>query len=173
VACLCHSFFLNCAPQYLLSTVYQPPFNQWQIQDVALSAISSSRDGGDGVYYWGRVVLDRALFPPYVPRKALHSKSFPVIDACTYIFCRNSSNKNSCSSNTTKTSHRGLNADVVNLDLVDGDDDASSAATLVPVTRPLILFLRKLLLQSITISPSREKGAKSKSKRKRKKRRTN
>ena len=34
----------------------------------------------------GRLVLDRCLLPPYVPRKALDRKSFPVHDACTYVF---------------------------------------------------------------------------------------
>jgi len=36
--------------------------------------------------YCGRLVLDRSLFPPYVPRKALDRKSFPISDARTYIF---------------------------------------------------------------------------------------
>jgi hypothetical protein len=104
----------------------------------------------------------------------LHSKSFPVHDACTYIFGRNDDN-----SNATTSSPRGLDADVVNLDLDKDDDDddvtiddmPASAATLVPVTRPLILSLRSHLLQSIL--PSREKNATSKSRRSRKKRRTN
>jgi hypothetical protein len=153
------------------SRPFQPPFNQWQIQDVALSAMPSG--GGDNnntdsdddgnrrdVYYWGRVVLDRALFPPYVPRKALHFKSFPVHDACTYIFGRSSSSSNfKNKSNASTNTPRGLDADVVNLDLLDGNDDGandlmtSSAATLIPVTRSLILSLRRHLLQSINASP--------------------
>lgn len=36
--------------------------------------------------YGGRIVLDRSLFPPYSPRKALDKKSFPIHDACTYVF---------------------------------------------------------------------------------------
>lgn len=38
------------------------------------------------VKYLGRIVLDRCLLPPYIPRKALDRKSFSVHDACTYIF---------------------------------------------------------------------------------------
>lgn len=30
--------------------------------------------------------MDRCLFPPYIPRKALDRKSFPVHDACTFVF---------------------------------------------------------------------------------------
>jgi hypothetical protein len=46
------------------------------------------RDDDDGALYSyiGRIVLDRCLVPPYVPRKALDRKSFPVHDACTYVF---------------------------------------------------------------------------------------
>lgn len=59
----------------------KPPFNQWKLEDVVTSACD------DPEYrYLGRVVLDRAVLPPYVPRKALDKKSFPCHDACIYIF---------------------------------------------------------------------------------------
>ena len=57
----------------------KPPFNQWKIDVVAISST-------DNVRYLYRVVLDRILFHPYIPRKALDRKSFPCHDACTYIF---------------------------------------------------------------------------------------
>jgi 25S rRNA (uracil2634-N3)-methyltransferase len=62
----------------------KPPFNQWKIEDVAVEASAL-------IQYLGRIVLDRCLFPPYIPRKALDHRSFPVHDACTYVFaCRGS-----------------------------------------------------------------------------------
>lgn len=57
----------------------KPPFNQWKIDEVAVTNI-------DNVRFLYRVVLDRLLFRPYIPRKALDRKSFPCHDACTYIF---------------------------------------------------------------------------------------
>lgn len=59
----------------------KPPFNQWKLEEVVVSA-------GDnpGYEYLGRIALDRACLPPYIPRKALDKKSFPCHDACIYIF---------------------------------------------------------------------------------------
>ena len=59
----------------------KPPFNQWKLEDVVTMACDDP-----GYNYLGRVVLDRAILPPYVPRKALDKKSFPCHDACIYIF---------------------------------------------------------------------------------------
>jgi 25S rRNA (uracil2634-N3)-methyltransferase len=61
----------------------KPPFDQWGLVDVVTNAVSD-----DPWVYRGRIVLDRALWPPYVPRKALDRKSFPCHDACTYVFAR-------------------------------------------------------------------------------------
>lgn len=38
--------------------------------------------------YFGRIVFDRYLFPPYIPRKALDRKSFPSHDAVLFAFGR-------------------------------------------------------------------------------------
>jgi 25S rRNA (uracil2634-N3)-methyltransferase len=57
----------------------KPPFNQWKIDEVAVV-------NTDNVRFLHRVVLDRTLFHPYIPRKALDRKSFPCHDACTYVF---------------------------------------------------------------------------------------
>jgi 25S rRNA (uracil2634-N3)-methyltransferase len=59
----------------------KPPFNQWKLEDIVTSA-----DGIPAYKFNGKVVLDRALMPPYVPRKALDKKSFPCHDACVFIF---------------------------------------------------------------------------------------
>jgi len=81
----------------------KPPFNQWKIETVALeglyggidSNLSNSDDNSNEngkkitqrrLEYKGRVVFDRCLMPPYVPRKALDKKSFTAHDACHYIF---------------------------------------------------------------------------------------
>lgn len=62
----------------------KPPFNQWKLEIVALDNIKGDR--GPDLHFAGRVVLDRFLFPPYIPRKALDRKSFPCHDACFYVF---------------------------------------------------------------------------------------
>lgn len=59
----------------------KPPFNQWKLEQVALEASKNNK-----LEYAGRIVLDRAVILPYVPRKALDRKSFPCHDACIYIF---------------------------------------------------------------------------------------
>jgi 25S rRNA (uracil2634-N3)-methyltransferase len=108
----------------------KPPFNQWNIEEVAVETCQDDNDNDSpNVYYLGRVVLDRFLFPPYVPRKALHHKSFPSHDACTFIF--------------------GLDREGLVTDVIDFDKSSKSTATsepsvstLVRVTPDLIRLLR-------------------------------
>lgn len=71
----------HCLPggQIHINHKTKPPFNQWKIDKVAVTNV-------DNVRFLYRVVLDRHLFRPYIPRKALDRKSFPCHDACTYIF---------------------------------------------------------------------------------------
>ena len=67
----------------------KPPFNQWQIESVALEGLDGKSKGDKielGLEYKGRIAFDRCLMPPYVPRKALDKKSFTCHDACTYVF---------------------------------------------------------------------------------------
>ena len=66
----------------------KPPYNQWNICDIALSNLPVGVDDRYMKYKY-RVVLDRSCFPPYRPRKALDKKSFSCHDACIYIFCWN------------------------------------------------------------------------------------
>jgi hypothetical protein len=73
----------------------KPPFNQWNLEEVALENMEQSKTKGNctfssprSLFYTGRVVLDKFLLPPYVPRKALDQKSFPCHDACFYIFAQ-------------------------------------------------------------------------------------
>lgn len=60
----------------------KPPYNQWSLEKVALEDYKEKCY----VEYKGRIVFDQCLVPPYKPRKALDKKSFPVSDACCYIF---------------------------------------------------------------------------------------
>lgn len=57
----------------------KPPYNQWKLEEVALEQCEK-------LEFLGRIVFDRCLFSPYIPRKALDRKSFPHHDACTYVF---------------------------------------------------------------------------------------
>jgi hypothetical protein len=72
----------------------KPPFDQWRLEQVALEACSTCEktataiEKTNKIRYVGRVVLDKSLFPPYTPRKALCRKSFPCHDACIYIFAK-------------------------------------------------------------------------------------
>lgn len=61
----------------------KPPYNQWKLEEVVAKAFV---DEEANALYLGRVVLDKAILPPYTPRKALNRKSFPCHDACHYIF---------------------------------------------------------------------------------------
>jgi 25S rRNA (uracil2634-N3)-methyltransferase len=53
------------------------------------NAANHASDGGTpALRYAGAVVFDRSAYPPYRPRKALASKSFPIADAQTFVFSR-------------------------------------------------------------------------------------
>lgn len=82
----------------------KPPFNQWNLEEVALENIQQQRQQQQleqannafsprPLFYTGRIVLDRFLLPPYTPRKALDRKSFPCHDACFYIFAQTKSER--------------------------------------------------------------------------------
>ena len=128
----------------------KPPFNQWKLEEVAMSAAPNN------VRYLGRVVLDRGLFPPYVPRKALDRKSFPCHDACTYIFDvvqDNTTTATTMTTTTTTTTRNPLDATTISDPLevlVENNvwlSSSSSKGSLVAVTPALIQSLRARFLQ--------------------------
>jgi hypothetical protein len=87
----CQSFLspTNGEIQFMHKT--KPPYDQWGLERIAVEEVSGE-DVWDSIAsacpfeYKGRVVFDRCLLPPYVPRKALDKKSFPCHDACLFIF---------------------------------------------------------------------------------------
>jgi 25S rRNA (uracil2634-N3)-methyltransferase len=107
----------------------KPPFNQWKLEHVVA-------EGSPEVRYAGRIVLDRALLPPYIPRKALDRKSFPCHDACIYIFQR------------TSTPEARFPATIENT----GSDAPQ------PVTKDLLLSLRFRIMRFTTSKP-KQKGS--------------
>ena len=113
----------------------KPPFNQWKLEEIAMSAV-------ENVYYLGRVVLDRSLFPPYVPRKALDRKSFPCHDACTYILCLRDG--------TTVMSQLATSTEILDPStmLLKNVEEKLHSNHLVAVTPDLIMAMRGIL-QSI------------------------
>jgi 25S rRNA (uracil2634-N3)-methyltransferase len=121
----------------------KPPFNHWKLDEVALEQCT------EDVYFLGRVAFDRCLFPPYIPRKALHHKSFPSHDACTYIF--------------GLTQPNGLEV----LDaMTNSCCQNEPSRQLVRVTRTLILALRQQMLSqkqnSKRIMVQKKRGTNSK-----------
>jgi 25S rRNA (uracil2634-N3)-methyltransferase len=117
----------------------KPPFNQWKIQEVAVS-------NSQKVRFLYRVVLDRNVFRPYTPRKALDRKSFPFHDACTYIF--------DVIGEYNRVENDGRDAiavpDLASIDRIP-------ATQLVPVTPHLIRQLRKLLQNQPVITYQRKR----------------
>jgi hypothetical protein len=99
----CQSFIcpLNGEIQFMHKT--KPPYDQWELERIAVEVVpeeqiwdTASVDAAksDSIpdadpcpfEYKGRVVFDRCLLLPYVPRKALDKKSFPCHDACLFVF---------------------------------------------------------------------------------------
>ena len=112
----------------------KPPFNQWKIDEVAV-------ENTDSVRFLYRVVLDRILFDPYIPRKALDRKSFPCHDACTYVF--------EFFDVSTKQSDSTVQIDQdASISMLSDLKELQSAASmqLIRVTPHLIHLLRKGLL---------------------------
>lgn len=55
------------------------PFNWWNIPLI-------NENSSSGLLLLGSIIFDRCLYPGYINRKVLHSKSFPCYDAHTYVF---------------------------------------------------------------------------------------
>lgn len=83
---LLRRFFANCLPllrchgEVHVTHKTCEPFSWWNIVDLAQES---------GLRYCGCVVFDRCLYPGYINRKALDSKSFSAFDAVTYVFVSN------------------------------------------------------------------------------------
>ena len=113
----------------------KPPYNQWRIEQFAVENCPE-------IQYFGRIVFDRCLLRPYVPRKALDKKSFPTHDACTYVF-----------SSISNSSRSESKTHVNTMDEKSDDDDGllltipQLAANIVRVTPILIANIRSTLLQ--------------------------
>jgi len=113
----------------------KPPFNQWRIEEVA---IERCRDTEPVVLYAGCVVLDKVLLPPYTPRKALHSKSFPHHDSVFYVF------------RVAKSGIETRSRETILLDMAKEYEAkarrSDEAPNLIPVTSSLIISIRQKLL---------------------------
>jgi hypothetical protein len=99
--------------------------------------VENAQGSAPVVKYLGRVVLDRYLLPPYTPRKALCRKSFPMHDACTYVFGVPLYD-NDRDDSSTKYPKR----------LDDGIVATPTFANLVPVSVDQLRSLRESLLRS-------------------------
>jgi len=107
----------------------KPPYNQWDMETVAMEEINKNGNELD-FEYRGRLVFDKCNMPPYVPRKALDKKSFPCHDACVYVF---------------GFRRRSVESTIPNNEKADIDLDATTSldpSSVIPVTTKLIDTLR-------------------------------
>jgi 25S rRNA (uracil2634-N3)-methyltransferase len=125
---------LNRNGQIHINHKTKPPFNQWNIEQEVLAGGNEQQQ----LVYLGRIVLDRALLPPYTPRKALDRKSFPHHDACTYIFSKIESPSETTTMKKTMENAGGILV-AASTDTLHDDQLAN---TVVPVTPDLIYTLR-------------------------------
>ena len=110
----------------------KPPYNQWDMEKVAMEEINNN--GNELEFeYKGRLVFDKCNLPPYVPRKALDKKSFPCHDACVFVFgFRRKSAESTILDNEKVDFNQNVTA---SLD--------SSSSGIIPVTIKLIETVRK------------------------------
>eukprot|EP00986_Skeletonema_menzelii_P006969 scaffold2633_cov139-Skeletonema_menzelii.AAC.2 len=107
----------------------KPPYNQWDMETVAMEEINKNGNGLE-FEYKGRLVFDKCNLHPYVPRKALDKKSFPCHDACVYIFGFKRTSKSTIPPNNEKA--------VFDLDAMQKDPSSS----VIPVSVSLIETIR-------------------------------
>mmetsp|Transcript_6532 Transcript_6532/g.9236 ORF Transcript_6532/g.9236 Transcript_6532/m.9236 type:complete len:369 (-) Transcript_6532:50-1156(-) len=127
----------------------KPPYNQWNLQELVEKACE---DKGPAAIFQGRLVLDRALLPPYTPRKALNRKSFPCHDACFYIFSfdrKNTDGECEESGQFPRTIHSK------SVEFTEEEEDQ-----IVPVTEKLVERIRSTHLSISTVKPFRKKAKK-------------
>jgi len=122
----------------------KPPFNQWLLEDVVMEACKDNQC----LSYHGRIVLDRANLPPYIPRKALDKKSFPCHDACIYVF--------GMSSDSSSTIQPPAEKDATNLSV------GVHKRMTVPVDQNVISKIRRALKN---FESGKKKGSNKKQKR--------
>ena len=120
----------------------KPPFNQWQIESVALEGLNGKSNGDKtemGLEYKGRIAFDRCLMPPYVPRKALDKKSFTCHDACTYVFGWKGAGdkKFGCTIRLEDGKNEGA-----------GQEDGRGSEPLLVVTKDMIAKIRQIHLDA-------------------------
>jgi 25S rRNA (uracil2634-N3)-methyltransferase len=145
----------------------KPPFDKWKIEEevTRCSLLSTSpskvKENSEDVstldphdndrthmIYCGRIVFDRCCFPPYIPRKAKHSKSFTYHDACIYVFALK----------PNYTAAASLYPPTIPTSFCEQDN---TSGDLLPVTKEMIQRLRYVHLRN---SSRRKKGRKKQKK---------
>jgi hypothetical protein len=130
----------------------KPPFNQWNLEHVALekqtSSSSSPPSTTSKLQYTGRIVLDRSIIPPYTPRKALDSKSFPCHDACFYVFATQDHHRRQQPQHTSTIPNN----------IVDHKSNSNHNNYLIKVTAQLIASIREkhIMKQSLMSNPNHD-----------------
>mmetsp|Transcript_36099 Transcript_36099/g.52876 ORF Transcript_36099/g.52876 Transcript_36099/m.52876 type:complete len:565 (+) Transcript_36099:18-1712(+) len=147
----------------------KPPFDLWNMEAILKHNDNDDDDDDTSIpknfVYKGRIVFDRCLYPPYVPRKALDYKSFPCHDACVYVFgfnttatadedenmCRIDNEKDTANSNNNKKEEKCDQHHYFPPTLVTNDDDSLQHENdndygIIPLTNEMIQNIRNLHL---------------------------
>ena len=139
----------------------KPPFNHWEIEKVASEGLKKQQTDYDGknkpkansMEYKGRIVFDKCCLPPYTPRKALDKKSFTCHDACVYVF---------------GLKCVALQAFPPTIPPVSCIVDAETKIMkILPVTKGMLMQLRKSILDHSLHTRNEDRGAKGRKKKSR------
>ncbi len=178
---LIEKFVHNCIPfmdEMVASEIQmihktKPPYDQWKIEQVALDGWSKD---DCPLEYKGRIVFDKCLLPPYVPRKALDKKSFPCHDACLYILgwkdLSRASNHMVCDIMPTIPQHQACGENSGN-DNDKKEQTLNASNQIIRVDKETIDEIRHLHLQHAKLNDGKKKKKKvNDGKKKKKKRKT-
>ncbi|GFH45010.1 hypothetical protein CTEN210_01484 [Chaetoceros tenuissimus] len=128
----------NCGEIHFMHKT-KPPYDQWTLEEMALQNPDEDKDPKNHkspFEFKGRIVFDRCLLKPYVPRKALDKKSFPCHDACMFVFGWESSE--------SENSNCDISNPTIPVEDNDEANDDETRAQVVPVTKDLIDEIRSL-----------------------------
>jgi Domain of unknown function (DUF2431). len=129
----------------------KPPYDQWKLEEIAVqdldqddkNEVMQQDEANKGpcscrIVYKGRVVFDRCLLLPYIPRKALDKKSFPCHDACLFVFGWGCLPPASMGKSITTSSRINIDQSVVSPTIPLDLNSSCEEDAMLPVTEQMI-----------------------------------